>query len=84
MEGDVLVISISGPNGIPIKPQVVSQVRQVQDYQTFRFGKSSGEAKVRNSGKDGCEVAVYRVVGDVRELISLDTYPAMNRVVQYR
>ena len=84
MEGDVLVISISGPKGIPIKPQMVSQIRQIQDYQTFRFGKRTGEAKVRNTGKEGCEVAVYRVTGSERELISLDTYPAMNRVVQYR
>jgi len=84
LEGDVLVISIIGTRSIPVKPQIVSQVRQEQNYQTFRFGNPNGEAHVRNSGKDGCEVAVYRMTGDQRELISMDTYPAMNRVVQYR
>ncbi len=83
-EGDMLVISVIGPKGIPVKPQVVSEIRQTQDYQTFRIGKQSGQSRVRNSGKEGCEVAVYRVMGEERELISLDTYPAMNRVVQYQ
>jgi vancomycin resistance protein YoaR len=84
VEGDVLVISLVGRRPLAEKPQVVSQIRQTQDYQTFRIGKPTGESKVRNSGKEGCEVAVYRMTGDRRELISLDTYPAMNRVVQYR
>ncbi len=84
VEGDTLVISIIGPHGAPIKPQIVSQMRAEQDCQTFRIGKPTGETKVRNRGKTGCEVAVYRVTGDRRELISMDTYPAMNRVVQYR
>lgn len=84
VEGDVLVVSLIGRHELPMRPQVIAQIRQTQDYQTFRFGKPSGESRVRNSGKDGCEVAVYRVTGDRRELISMDTYPAMNRVVQYR
>jgi len=84
VEGDILVVSLVGAGSAPIRPQVISQIRQTQDYQTFRIGKPTGESKVRNTGKEGCEVAVYRVIGDQRELISLDTYPAMNRVVQYR
>jgi len=84
VEGDVLVVSLIGRQALLSKPQVVSQIRQTQDYQTFRIGKRTGESKVRNSGKEGCEVAVYRVTGEQRELVSLDTYPAMNRVVQYR
>lgn len=83
-EGDILVVSLVGSHPAPMRPQILSQVRQTQDFQTFRIGKPTGEARVRNTGKDGCEVAVYRVIGDERELISLDTYPAMNRVVQYR
>jgi vancomycin resistance protein YoaR len=84
VEGDVLVLSLVGPHPIPVIPQILSTVRQQQDYQTFRLGKAYGEAKVRNSGKVGCEVAVYRVTGEKRELVSLGTYPAMNRVVEYR
>jgi len=84
VEGDLLVISLIGHHELPVKHQIVSQIRQTQDYQTFRIGKPTGESKVRNTGKEGCEVAVYRFTGDRRELISMDTYPAMNRVVQYR
>lgn len=40
-----------------------------------RFGK------VRNSGKSGFEVAIYRVTGARRELISHDHYPSMDRVI---
>lgn len=84
IEGDILVVSLVGRQPLAQRPQIVSEIRQTQDYQTFRFGKQTGEAKVRNSGKEGCEVAVYRVTGEQRELVSLDSYPAMNRVVQYR
>jgi vancomycin resistance protein YoaR len=84
VEGEILVVSLVGQHGLPIRPQVFTQLRQTQDYQTFRIGKPTGESRVRNTGKEGCEVAVYRVAGDRRELISMDSYPAMNRVVQYR
>jgi vancomycin resistance protein YoaR len=84
VEGDTLLISIVGRRAAPVKAQVVSEIRQTQDYQTFRIGKATGASRVRNTGKEGCEVAVYRMMGDRRELVSLDTYPAMNRVVQYR
>lgn len=84
VEGDALVISIVGRKVPPIKPQLFSRILQMQDYQMFRIGKATGESIVRNSGKVGCEVAVYRVTGERRELVSLDNYPPMNRVVQYR
>jgi len=84
VQGEVLILSLIGPKSMPAKPQILSEIRETQDYETFRIGKPSGEPMVRNSGKEGCEVAIYRITGDRRELISMDTYPAMNRVVDYR
>jgi hypothetical protein len=37
---------------------------------------------MRNSGKSGYDVTVYRLIGNRRELISTDHYPAMARVVE--
>lgn len=83
-EGDMLVVSIVGPKTLRVHPQILSEIKYTEDFQTFRIGRPGGETHIRNTGKDGCQVAVYRVTGDLTELISNDTYPAMNRVVQYR
>jgi vancomycin resistance protein YoaR len=66
------------------KPSVVEVVEGIDRPETFNIGRPSAAAKVRNSGKLGYDVAVYRLHGDRKELISQDSYPAMNRVVQYR
>lgn len=39
---------------------------------------------VRNAGKGGWEVATYRRFGGRRELVSVDSYPAMDRIVEIR
>lgn len=46
-----------------------------------RLGRGPS-AKVRNPGKAGYEVETFRTVNGVKELVSQDSYPAMNRVVQ--
>ncbi len=66
------------------KPQVVEVVKSVGQPATFTLGHATSAAKVRNSGKLGYDVAVYRIHGQTRELISQDSYPAMNRVIEYR
>ncbi|MDR3691639.1 MAG: VanW family protein [Fimbriimonas sp.] len=83
-EGDILVIRLVAAESLKTKPQVLTELRQEQDFQTYQIGARSGREHVRNTGKEGCEVAVYRLSGGQKELISMDTYPAMNRVVQYR
>jgi vancomycin resistance protein YoaR len=66
------------------RPQVVEVVDGIQAPATFELGRPGDTARVRNSGKLGYDVTVYRILGDRRELISQDSYPAMNRVVDYR
>ncbi|MGV3615569.1 MAG: VanW family protein [Fimbriimonas sp.] len=65
--------------------QVVSEVQNVRKPATFELGDRGGRFRVRNTGKNGCDVAVYRVWPDGRrELVSHDTYPVMARVVEHR
>ena len=82
--GDRLNLSIVGARLPTQRAQVVSEVREVRPPQTFRFGLANGKRRVRNTGKAGCEVFVYRVIGNRRESISHDVYPAMNRVEEVK
>ncbi len=81
IEGSRLVVELLGIRPPSPRPQVFSLVKDIAPPETFVLG--SGERRwLRNSGKSGCEVSVYRLIGDRRQLISHDTYPAMNRVVE--
>ena len=82
IQGDRLQVSLLGPQGLAVKPEIVSKVDDVQAPETYVLGGQNGRRRVRNTGKAGFEVTVVRIVGDRRETISHDAYPAMNRVVQ--
>lgn len=82
IRGDQLFVSLVGARPLKERPQVVSEVKEVRAPETYVLGGTQGRRRVRNSGKSGCEVSVVRIVGDRRELISHDNYPAMNRVVE--
>lgn len=81
IEGDRLRIALVGPQAPAVRPQVSSHVTESLPSQTFVLG-TEGRRRVRNTGKSGFAVEVVRTVGDRRETVSHDTYPAMNRVVQ--
>lgn len=82
IEGDRLQVSLVAPHEMPTRPEVVSEVREVLAPETYQLGSINGRRRVRNSGKSGYDVTVYRVQNGRRERISHDTYPAMNRVVE--
>jgi vancomycin resistance protein YoaR len=84
LEGEHIYIELVGDGTLSTKPQITQVVTQVQEPETFFVGHPGPAAKVRNTGKIGFDVCVYRIHGNQRELISHDLYPAMNRVVQYR
>lgn len=84
VEGDKLVLALHGLRGPEVRPEIVQDVRQVSKPHTFELGSRPGRARVRNTGKTGYEVATYRITGSKRELLSIDSYPAMHRVVEYR
>lgn len=82
LRGDRLNVAILGPRPLAVRPEVVSKVVEVDAPETFVLGGRDGRHRVRNSGKAGFSVDVVRIVGDRRETLSHDAYPAMNRVVQ--
>lgn len=83
IDDQAIRIGFVAPSSIPKKPAVEVVVSNVQSPTTYALGESSGRARVRNTGKRGYDVAVYRRLGNERQLISRDSYPVMNRVVQY-
>lgn len=84
MRGDRLTLGIYGPEGLKEKPRIVEVVREPHNPATYTLGEVGPRARLRNSGKAGFQVLVYRLSGDTRELISSDSYPAMGRVIDYR
>jgi len=82
--GGRLSISVVGTEPLKTRPQVYEVVREVQSPGTFELGERGRGMRVRNTGKAGFDVAVYRVTGNRRELISRDEYPVMHRVLQNR
>ncbi len=83
IEGNALRVEIIAPEELAERPTVVERVEESRSPSEVRFGAGS-RSRVRSTGKTGYEVSVYRIVGDRRELISADTYPPMNRAVEYR
>jgi vancomycin resistance protein VanW len=79
IDGAMLRVDLISARGLPAKPHVYSTVLSSTEPWTL-----GGGTRVRNSGKRGFEVAVYRQTGNRRELISQDSYPVMHRVVEAR
>jgi vancomycin resistance protein VanW len=78
-----LLVQFLADRDLPKAVQVTEYVRDVINPQEFVIGGTRRQGRVRNSGKPGYDVAVFRTVGNQRELISHDSYPVMHRVVQF-
>lgn len=79
VEGSQLRVSLRGAPA--------PKVRVYTDFSSvsrpFVVTNGSGStSRVRNQGKVGCDVRVYRQMDDRVELISEDSYPVMHRVIQ--
>lgn len=70
--------------GDPFPVKVDTQVRQVRMPGTFEMGDRQSAGRMRNTGKPGYFVQVFRTVNGKRELVSSDNYPAMEMVVDRR
>ncbi|MFQ3668546.1 MAG: VanW family protein, partial [Fimbriimonadaceae bacterium] len=85
VRGDLLVVGLRGPLRPP-KPgnevRIVSEVREVVRPTSFVLEGDRPGIRVRNGGKRGFEVSTFREIGDRRELISVDSYPVMHRVLE--
>jgi vancomycin resistance protein VanW len=67
-------------------PRVMSDVTSRTEPRTVRISSPKGKKQVwvRNTGKMGMQVSVYRIYPSHRELVSQDSYPAMDRVEESR
>jgi vancomycin resistance protein VanW len=79
LDAGMLRVEMLGSAPLKERPEVYSDVQSAQQPWEIQMG---GSRRVRNSGKTGWEVAVYRLTGKTRELISHDTYPVMHRVLE--
>lgn len=79
-DNGVLEVKIVGRGETP-HVTIQQKLLDSREPSLVRLGRGS-QIRVRNPGKAGYEVQTFRTVGSVRELLSQDSYPAMNRVVQ--
>jgi len=77
-----LSVALYGERSLPAPPRVLQDLRNRKDVTAYRVGGGGASSRLRNSGKAGYDVVVYRVMAGRRELISSDHYPAMARVVE--
>jgi vancomycin resistance protein VanW len=81
-QGGKVDIEMLAAHALPAQPSVISDIEQVHDPAVFLIGNRKDFNRMRNSGKPGFEVSVYRMIGNRKELISTDSYPAMNRILE--
>ncbi len=82
VQAQSLYVSLVGSGGKLPAVSVYSDVREVRDPRSYQVQGS--RARVRNTGKEGFDVVVWREIAGRRELVSQDDYPAMNRIVEVR
>lgn len=83
IEKDQLRVGFYGA-GQPLATKVDTQVRQVRMPGVFEMGDRRSSGRMRNTGKAGYFVQVFRTVDGKRELVSSDNYPVMEMVVDRR
>ena len=83
IENDQLRVGFYG-EGEPLATKVETDVRQVREPTIFEIGDRRKAGRMRNTGKAGYSVQVYRTVEGQRELVSSDNYPVMDKVVDRR
>jgi vancomycin resistance protein YoaR len=81
-ERSSLVVAIYGRRTLRERPRLVTEIRQMSAPTTF-YASQGNRARVRNTGKPGFEVATYRTSGARRELISVDSYPVVHRIIEW-
>lgn len=65
-------------------PAITTQVLDRIEPAKIAITGETNRGRARNTGKTGYEVATYRIWRNRRELVSVDFYPAMQKVIEYR
>ncbi|MEQ1821871.1 MAG: VanW family protein [Fimbriimonadaceae bacterium] len=88
VQGDNLTVSwvADGRTTLPTRPTISSQVMNFErpGHVVVNHGETTNVARIRNGGKPGWEVITYRIWPERREFISQDTYPVMDRIIEFR
>lgn len=84
IEADRLVLSLWG-SGKSVGVRLSQDIQEVKTPREYAIhGGTSGYARIRNTGKTGYDVVTWRLMDGRKELVSQDSYPAMQRIVEYR
>lgn len=83
VEDDRIEVGIYGA-GAGHPGRIITDVRQVKNPSIFEIGDRRAAGRMRNTGKQGFFVQVFRVIDGKKELISSDNYPVMDIVVDRR
>lgn len=79
-----LQVSLYGSDGSESRPKILTEVRQLSEPATFSVKTGRASSRVRNTGKRGYQIATYRVLNGHKALLSVDEYPVVHRIVEYR
>lgn len=79
-----LVFAITAAKRPAELPSVTTKVLDRVEPAKIAITGENRYGRARNTGKTGYEVATYRIWRNRRELVSVDYYPAMQKVVEYR
>ncbi len=83
VRGDTLLVEIVGPKPLGRLVRIAQRTMQEREPMTLRAG-SGPTVRQRNPGKAGSQVATYRIWPDREELLSVDSYPVMHRILESR
>lgn len=82
-EGDRLTVAFSAER--PLRNVSIStDVRAFNPPREHKMARGGSDAFVRNAGKPGWEVVTYRTVDGRRQWLATDSYPTMDRIVEFR
>ncbi len=81
IENDRLVCEVYGKDRLPNPVSIRQEIRSVREPSVFSHRSEGPNGRVMNPGKSGYSTATYRRIGETEELLSVDEYPPMNRVV---
>lgn len=83
VDGEALVVRLHSVSRHSGEVEILSNFRQINEARSYRIGDGQ-RSRIRNKGKDGVEVETYRVMNGQRSLLSVDSYPPMHRITEFR
>lgn len=82
VDGNRVHVGFYGAVDVKERPRIVREVKNRVKPQDIAIDRIGSVSRVRNSGKAGWQVSVFRVTGDRWEELSKDDYPVMDRLIE--